>query len=71
VPDMGRKTLVCRDWTLITIDGCCLEIRGDGWGPRRKKSESPGFDRVRRCRLDSHSQAVDIAKLLKEIIDSE
>ncbi|KKM93799.1 hypothetical protein LCGC14_1204640 [marine sediment metagenome] len=64
-----RETIVCGDRTLITIDGSDLEIRGNGWGPRRHKSDPITSDRVRRARLDSHSQAVKVARLLKEMLD--
>jgi hypothetical protein len=61
----GKDSLaaVAPDGTFFTVypDGT-LEIRGKGWGPKRKKKEPPDGDRPHVCHLGSREKARGIAE---------
>lgn len=58
--------LVATDGTLFTVlPSGTLEIRGEGWGRRRKHT---GEDRVRVCRLGDEDLARSIAEEVASLV---
>jgi hypothetical protein len=62
-------TLILSDHSLLTVRDGNLELRGAGWG-RRKKGDTENTDLVRVCKFGDNAMARQIAERVGKLVEA-